>query len=350
MPLQFKLLEASSDSPVFGFAMERRRAQDPSATTPDTIACTATDTTADTATDTIADRNLNPPSTDNHVNEPLSVKIFAYSDLPPVIIKRFSKRLLLVSALLGCFVGIFILPFFNGTFRNSRYPFSFLVPDDIYNGFVDRLPSPISNAMLYWLTDRESNVKGQSAPFGSTPGGIAKDFGFKAKHPVFIVPGMTSTGLELWESDEREIFESHFRDRFWGTLTMMKFLIFDKKSWLKHLALDLETGMDPPGIKLRAAQGLTAADFLVPGYWVWGPIIQNLGSIGYDPSNLHMASFDWRLSIGDLEKRDKYFSILKQSIEKSFELSETKAVVVAHSFGSLVFLAFISWVTERYCK
>ncbi|KGG51617.1 hypothetical protein DI09_307p10, partial [Mitosporidium daphniae] len=157
---------------------------------------------------------------------------------------------------------------------------------------------------------------------------------------------MTSTGLELWESDEKEHFESYFRDRLWGTLTMMKFLIFDKKSWLKHLSLDLETGLDPPGIKLRAAQGLAAADFLVPGYWVWGPIIKNLGSIGYDPSNLYMASFDWRLSISDLEKRDRYFSSLKESIEKSFGFSGTKAVIITHSFGSLVFLSFISWVTE----
>ena len=33
----------------------------------------------------------------------------------------------------------------------------------------------------------------------------------------------------------------------------------------KHMALDPETGLDPPGIKLRAAEGLEAADFFMPG-------------------------------------------------------------------------------------
>lgn len=32
------------------------------------------------------------------------------------------------------------------------------------------------------------------------------------------------------------------------------------------MRLDSETGLDPEGIRLRAAQGLEAADYLVPGY------------------------------------------------------------------------------------
>jgi len=31
------------------------------------------------------------------------------------------------------------------------------------------------------------------------------------------------------------------------------------------MKLDPKTGLDPPGIRLRAAQGLEAADFLFPG-------------------------------------------------------------------------------------
>lgn len=40
----------------------------------------------------------------------------------------------------------------------------------------------------------------------------------------------------------------------------MRALIVDKANWKKHIILDKETGLDPPGIKLRAAQGFDAAD------------------------------------------------------------------------------------------
>ena len=41
---------------------------------------------------------------------------------------------------------------------------------------------------------------------------------------------------------------------------MMRALIMDKHGWKKHIMLDKTTGLDPPGIKLRAAQGFDAAD------------------------------------------------------------------------------------------
>jgi phospholipid:diacylglycerol acyltransferase len=91
--------------------------------------------------------------------------------------------------------------------------------------------------------------------------------------------------------------------RIWGTVTMMQKLLLDKQCWLDHVMLDKytilspllhryclfsdsakfmtprttcrETGLDPEGIKLRAATGLEAADYLFPGYWVWGKLIQN---------------------------------------------------------------------------
>ena len=44
------------------------------------------------------------------------------------------------------------------------------------------------------------------------------------------------------------------------------------RCWLDHLMLNMTTGMDPDGLKLRAAQGLEAADYVVGGYWVWGKI------------------------------------------------------------------------------
>ena len=57
----------------------------------------------------------------------------------------------------------------------------------------------------------------------------------------------------------------------------------DKASWKRHIMLDKITGLDPPGIKLRAAQGFDAADFFITGYWIWNKILENLATIGYDP-------------------------------------------------------------------
>jgi phospholipid:diacylglycerol acyltransferase len=50
---------------------------------------------------------------------------------------------------------------------------------------------------------------------------------------------------------------------------MMRALVLDQEGWKRHIMLDKETGLDPPGIKLRAAQGFDATDFFITGYWIW---------------------------------------------------------------------------------
>lgn len=50
---------------------------------------------------------------------------------------------------------------------------------------------------------------------------------------------------------------------------MMRALVVDKEGWKRHIMLDKKTGLDPKGIKLRAAQGFDAADFFITGYWIW---------------------------------------------------------------------------------
>lgn len=46
--------------------------------------------------------------------------------------------------------------------------------------------------------------------------------------------------------------------------------------------------MDPEDaeIKLRAATGLEAVDFFMPGYHVWAKLIESLADLGYDSNNL----------------------------------------------------------------
>ena len=161
-----------------------------------------------------------------------------------------------------------------------------------------------------------------------------------------MIPGVISTGLESWgtEDDSRQ----YFRKRLWGSWGMMRALILDKASWKRHIMLDKHTGLDPPaGIKLRAAQGFDASDFFVTGYWIWNKILENLATIGYDPTNSFTAAYDWRLSYSNLEVRDQYFTRLKVYIETAVRISGRKSVLVSHSMGSQVVFYFFHWVESE---
>jgi phospholipid:diacylglycerol acyltransferase len=124
----------------------------------------------------------------------------------------------------------------------------------------------------------------------------------------------------------------------------MRAMVLDKASWKRHIMLDKETGLDPPGIKLRAAQGFDAADFFITGYWIWNKILENLATVGYDPTNAFTAAYDWRLSFRDYEKRDQYFTRLKNHIEVAKHVQGLKVVLLSHSMGSQVLYYFFHWV------
>lgn len=89
--------------------------------------------------------------------------------------------------------------------------------------------------------------------------------GAQAKHPIVLIPGFVTTGLELWEG--HECFKKHFRQRLWGSVSMAMTFFADRECWRKHLALDPKTGLDPVGVRLRAAQGFEAADNFVASFW-----------------------------------------------------------------------------------
>ncbi|QSL64502.1 hypothetical protein MERGE_001803 [Pneumocystis wakefieldiae] len=159
---------------------------------------------------------------------------------------------------------------------------------------------------------------------------------------VIIVPGVISTGLESWSTSNCSL--PYFRKRLWGSWTMLRAMLMDKKCWVSQLMLNETTGLDPEGVKLRAAQGLSAADFFVTGYWIWNKIIENLAAIGYDPNNMFSAAYDWRLSFLNLEERDHYFTKLKSSIEIAKATFGKKSVIISHSMGSQLTLWFLKWV------
>lgn len=175
-----------------------------------------------------------------------------------------------------------------------------------------------------------------------SPGQRLRREGLNALHPVVLVPGIVTGGLELWEG--RPCSQGLFRKRLWGGGSFAE--IFKRPMcWLEHLSLDNETGLDPPGIRVRPVSGLVAADYFATGYFIWAVLIENLAKIGYEEKNLHMAAYDWRLSFQNTEVRDYALSRLKSKIELMYVTNgNKKVVVVPHSMGGIYFLHFIKWV------
>lgn len=67
------------------------------------------------------------------------------------------------------------------------------------------------------------------------------------------------------------------------------------------MSLDNETGLDPPGVRVRPVSGLVAADYFAPGYFVWAVLIANLARIGYEEKTMYMAAYDWRIAFQNTE-------------------------------------------------
>ncbi|KAF2670994.1 Phospholipid:diacylglycerol acyltransferase [Microthyrium microscopicum] len=206
---------------------------------------------------------------------------------------------------------------------------------------LDVLPS----AFLKEAREFQRHEKETVAYDSFAVGLAAQADGINASHPVVMIPGVISTGLESWGTEETS--RQYFRKRLWGSWSMMRALVMDKTSWKRHIMLDEVTGLDPPGIKLRAAQGFDATDFFITGYWIWNKILENLATIGYDPTNAFTAAYDWRLAYADLEVRDQYFTRLKMHIELAVRIQGKKAVLLSHSMGSQVLYYFLHWVEEK---
>ena len=204
--------------------------------------------------------------------------------------------------------------------------------------------SPAMQMVMNWT----SSFSPSPSPL---PGSLAREKGWKAKHPVVLIPGFVTSGLEVWRGQCSNKTVS-FRGRLWGKLEMVQVFLRDSKCWLESMSLDSDTGLDPEGITVRAAHGLSSLDYFVEGFWVFSKIIETLGEIGYVPeTNLVAASFDWRLSIPMLEKRDKYFSRLKQTVEGLVSLNDgEKVVLISHSFGENVARSFMTWMGGSWCE
>lgn len=173
------------------------------------------------------------------------------------------------------------------------------------------------------------------------PGARLREEGLRAKHAVVFVPGVVTAGLELWEG--KQCAEALVRKKLWGGTFGQ---VYKRPlCWAEHVSLDYETGLDPPGIRVRSVEGLVAADYFAPGYFVWAVLIANLAQIGYEEKNMYMAAYDWRLSFQNTEVRDQTLTRLKSNFELMVAANGgNKAVVIPHSMGTLFFLHFMKWV------
>uniref|UniRef100_A0A0D6R316 phospholipid:diacylglycerol acyltransferase n=1 Tax=Araucaria cunninghamii TaxID=56994 RepID=A0A0D6R316_ARACU len=197
----------------------------------------------------------------------------------------------------------------------------------LYNALPSSLPQ--------YVTERITG------PLPDAPGVKLKKEGLKVHHPVVFVPGIVTGGLELWEG--HPCADGLFRKRLWGGT----FGEVYKRPlcWVEHMSLDNETGLDPPGIRVRPVSGLVAADYFAPGYFVWAVLIANLAQIGYEEKTMYMAAYDWRISFQNTEVRDQTLSRLKSTIELMVKTNDgRKVVVIPHSMGVLYFLHFMKWV------
>ncbi|KAK6941333.1 Lecithin:cholesterol/phospholipid:diacylglycerol acyltransferase [Dillenia turbinata] len=196
----------------------------------------------------------------------------------------------------------------------------------LYNALPASIPQYVTEAI--------------TGPLPDPPGVKLYKEGLRVKHPVVFVPGIVTGGLELWEG--HNCAEGLFRKRLWGGT----FGEVYKRPlcWVEHLSLDNETGLDPPGIRVRPVSGLVAADYFAPGYFVWAVLIANLARLGYEEKTMYMAAYDWRISFQNTEVRDQTMSRIKSNIELMVKTNGKKVVVIPHSMGTLYFLHFMKWV------
>ncbi|KAF8891737.1 Lecithin:cholesterol/phospholipid:diacylglycerol acyltransferase [Infundibulicybe gibba] len=139
--------------------------------------------------------------------------------------------------------------------------------------------------------------------------------GLSAKHPVILIPGVVSTGLESWSTSPD--YRAFFREKLWGGFNMVSQVTFNREKWISAMMLDPVTGID-------------AASSFIQGYWIWSKIVENLAVVNYDTNNLYLAAYDWRLSYYNLEERD----VPRRRQRK-------KVVIAAHSMGSTYFLKWV---------
>lgn len=83
-------------------------------------------------------------------------------------------------------------------------------------GEFSELANNLFSGPREWIQSRDFSVGRQ----------LYLEEGVKAKHPVVLLPGIISTGLESWSTGPDT--SGYFRKRLWGTTTMMRTIVLEK--------------------------------------------------------------------------------------------------------------------------
>lgn len=89
-------------------------------------------------------------------------------------------------------------------------------------------------------------------------------------------------------------------------------------------------------IKVRALLNNTNTNSLFNITYIWSELVNRLFQLGYDDLSLAIYPYDWRLSLSELECRDKFFSRIRMMVEMMVKLNKRKAVLLCHSMGGLI--------------
>jgi len=129
-----------------------------------------------------------------------------------------------------------------------------------------------------------------------------------------------------------------------------------KNTWLHHISLTKDAMTERRGNEIRAVSGLNGCDYLtkfmnkdVGASYVFGHVIKALEIAGYTKGvDLDAATYDWRMTPGMLEKRDKYFTTTMDRIERMYkECDNGPVVLLCHSLGAKVGHYLLNFAKDR---
>lgn len=175
--------------------------------------------------------------------------------------------------------------------------------------------------------------------------------------PIILVPGIGGGQLRMkldhyikqhfWCFSNTDWFD------FWISLTYLQPENIDCANDQFTLRFDNSTGMysNTSGVYIHVVEGLAGIEYLdnsISATAYFHDMIVYLVNGGYTKDvNLQAASYDWRLG-SDALSQVGYFKSLQQQIENSVAANGERVLLVSHSLGCLVSLAFFSVMNETW--
>ena len=178
--------------------------------------------------------------------------------------------------------------------------------------------------------------------------------GTQTRPPIIVLPGLMSTRLIAWKNKRCRGPDINVQDVVWLNLQkLLETMTYDKNCWLECVKLG-PNGTDPEECKLRPDEGLSAIGELSPGNIytpastsVFTNMVKYLSNLGYDVNGIIGLPYDWRLSPGQLEERDSFFSSVRYKLETAVKRHKRPAIILAHSMGNNLFMYFCEWMKHR---